>query len=175
MEQTLTMARTDAGSPLRLYAPIAVAAVSAGMLGFALMEQFVFGLAPCELCLYQRVPYDINIVIGLLALLFLRRSRQLAPVIALCGLVFAAGGGIAAFHVGVEQHWWKGLAACSGDIVANTLDALRAQLMATKVARCDEIAWSLFGISMAGWNFLLSTVYAVVSLGAARAIARDAA
>ncbi len=169
-----TIAGHHSTSGLRRLVPAAILVVSLGSLGTALVAQYVFGLIPCELCLYQRWPYRVTIVVSLLALLLLRRSRLLPAVVAFCGLVFAIGGGIAAYHVGVEQHWWQGLAACSGPPGATTLDALRAQLMATKVARCDQVAWSLFGVSMAGWNFLASTIFALACLASVRPVARAA-
>lgn len=89
-------------------------------------------------------------------------------VLTLAGLVFLAGAGIAAFHVGVEQHWWQGLASCGGNLPqARTVEELRAALLAQPVVRCDEVAWSLFGISMAGWNFLFSLGLAALSFAAA--------
>lgn len=164
--------RRSEGTGPRILVPVAILVVSLGALGVALIAQHVFGLNPCELCLYQRWPYRVTIVLSLLALILLRRSRLLPGAVALCGLVFAIGGGIAAYHVGVEQHWWQGLAACSGPPGANTLAGLKAQLLATKVARCDQIAWSLFGISIAGWNFFASTIFALASLASVRLVAR---
>ncbi|MGH6718441.1 MAG: disulfide bond formation protein B, partial [Alphaproteobacteria bacterium] len=76
-----------------------------------------------------------------------------------------AGAGIAGFHVGVEQHWWTGLNTCAGQGTAGlSRDALKDQLLATAPARCDEIPWSLAGVSMAGWN-------GIFSLGLAAAVA----
>ena len=69
--------------------------------------------------------------------------------------------GIAGYHVGVEQGWWTGTAECTGPAgEAKTLEELKAQIMATPVTRCDEVAFSLFGISMAGYNLLFCLVLA---------------
>ena len=69
-----------------------------------------------------------------------------------------AGAGIAVFHVGVEQHWWQGITECSAPMVSGTSAEIMGQIMAQPLVRCDAIAWSLFGISMAGWNALVSTL-----------------
>ena len=148
--------------------PALILAASAATLGGAFLFQYVGGLAPCVLCIYQRYPYGVAIALSALTL-FLQGGRARGALLLLCGLAFLAGAGIGVFHVGVEQHWWEGTAACTGEAgPAGSLEALRAQLMATPVARCDRIAWSLFGISMAGYNVLISSALALLSLWAAR-------
>jgi disulfide bond formation protein DsbB len=82
-------------------------------------------------------------------------------LVGLCGLLFLIGAGIAAFHVGVEQHWWAGTAECGGQASgARTVEQLQAMIEAAPVVRCDVVAWSLFGISMAGYNVMLSLALA---------------
>jgi disulfide bond formation protein DsbB len=88
---------------------------------------------------------------------------------ALAGLIFLIGGGIAVFHVGVEQHWWQGTAECGGASIARTLEELRAQLIGRPVVRCDQAQFHFLGLSMAGWNALISAAYAAFSLAAAKA------
>ena len=150
-----------------------VAAVSAATLGAAFIAQYGFGLQPCELCLWQRWPYAVAILLGLGAALLPRRR---APLLGLAALSFASGGGIAIFHVGVEQHWWQGLASCSGAPTPNSIEALRTQLMTAPVSRCVEPAFRFLGLTMAGWNVLWSALLAVTTAFAARrALARDAA
>jgi len=140
-----------------------IASVTA--LGSALTSQYVGGLAPCVLCLYQRAVYVAVIMISGagLGLVFspFPRIDWARGLIALCGLVLLIGAGIAAFHVGVEQHWWVGTSSCgAGAGTAKTVEELRAQLMAAPVTRCDQVAWSLFGISMAGYNVIASLALA---------------
>ena len=95
-----------------------------------------------------------------------RHRRSCAIAAALAGLALLVGAGIAGYHVGVEQGWWAGPAGCSAPAFAGMdVAQLRAALEATPVIRCDEIPWSLFGLSMAGYNFLLSLVLALVALG----------
>lgn len=140
---------------------------SAAVLSAAFAFQYLGGLAPCVLCLWQRYPYGV--VIGLTALALVLGSYRWMPVLlAICGVTFLVGAGIAAFHVGVEQHWWQGTAACGATQgPAPSLEALRAQLMAQPVVRCDDVPWALFGISMAGYNFIVSSVLAVFSFAMA--------
>lgn len=143
------------------------------MLATAWGFQLIGGLQPCTLCLYQRWPHWIVLGLSVLAILVARRLglRGLAIFALLCALVFLTGAGIAGFHAGVEYHWWEGLAACGGGGLNDpsmSIDELRERLFATSVVRCDDVAWSLFGISMAGWNFIASLVFAAASTGAAR-------
>ncbi len=75
--------------------------------------------------------------------------------------MFLAGAGLGFYHVGVEQHWFQGPTACTASgAAANSVDALRAQLMGRQPVMCDQVQWSLFGISLAGWNLLASLAMA---------------
>jgi disulfide bond formation protein DsbB len=146
---------------------------SAAAIAAVFVFQFGFGLQPCVLCLWQRLPHALAILIAgagigqARAIDPLRHPFRPVPwrtftvLAALLIVDHLANAGIAAFHVGVEQHWWAGTAACTGGAPTGlTADQLSAQLLDTKPARCDEIAWSLFGISMAGYNLLLSLALA---------------
>ena len=141
---------------------------SVGSLLAAFFFQYVIGLQPCILCIWQRWPYAIVIVLTALVLTAARSPRLKAALLALCGVALLFGGGVAVFHVGVEQHWWTGTPGCGVTATANSIDALRAQIMAAPVVRCDQVAWSLFGISMAGYNILISLVLAAVAFISAR-------
>ncbi len=158
-------------------APLAILALSAGALAAAFIAQYVFGLEPCVLCLYQRWPYGIAIALGLLGLGLAASGRPVSWLMAVAGLVFLANAGIAGFHVGVEQQWWQGTSGCAAPISqAKTLAEMRAQILAAPVIRCDEVAWSLFGISMAGYNIIASVGLAAFSfVMARRARSRQAA
>ena len=102
--------------------------------------------------------------------------RAAADAIALTALIFLTGAAVAGFHVGVEQHWWTGTAECGSTIDPNLpIAELKARLMAQPVVRCDQVSWSLFGISLAGFNFLASLVFAGASLWAARRLAEGTA
>ena len=133
-----------------------IALVSAGALTAALTAQYVFGLEPCILCLYQRAPFVIALVLAVIGLAFFRQKS--APVVALCALAFAANAVIAFYHVGVEQHWWKSfLEGCAVPDLGSDPAALLDNIMNAPAVRCDEIAWKdpVFGQSMAFYNVIL--------------------
>jgi disulfide bond formation protein DsbB len=136
--------------------PALVLLASAIVLGVVLTAQYRFGLAPCELCLYERWPWDAAIVVSLVALAV--GSEPGLPWAALAlAAVFAAGTALAFYHVGVEQHWFAGPTACTAPgKTAQTLAELKAQLMHQQAVRCDEPAWTLWGVSLAGWNLIAS-------------------
>jgi disulfide bond formation protein DsbB len=140
--------------------PVAVLAASVAVLGVALLSQYLGGLAPCELCLLQRWPWVAAIVISLISTIV--GTRPALPWTALLlTLVFTVGSGLALYHVGVEKHWFAGPEACTGSATAaDTVEALKARILGQMPVRCDEPAWSLWGITMAGWNLLASLAMA---------------
>jgi disulfide bond formation protein DsbB len=144
--------------------PIFVLVVSAAVILAVLLAQYWGRLAPCELCLTERWPWDVAIVIAFVAAMV--GSRFALPWVALLlTAVFAVGNAIAVYHIGVEQHWLAGPSACTAAAgTPATLEALRAQLLHQQPVRCDEPAWTLFGISLAGWNFLASLMMACICL-----------
>jgi disulfide bond formation protein DsbB len=146
-----------------------LALASAAMLAGAFYFQHVEGLQPCPLCIAQRWAHAASLALGLIAFAFARDS--LAPwLLGAVGLAFVAGAGIAGYHVGVEQHWIESSFCGSSDLLADTVEELKALLWETEIVRCDEIPWSLAGISMAGYNLIISIVLAVVAfMGAHRA------
>jgi len=143
-----------------------VLVASAVVLGTALLSQYWGGLAPCELCLLQRWPWSVAIVIALVALL--AGARPALPWLALAlALVFATSTVFAAYHVGVEQKWFAGPTACTASSGgAMTLEEMKRQILGTAPVLCDRVQWSLFGVSLAGWNLLASLVMTGICLGA---------
>lgn len=132
-----------------------------GAFGF----QYIGGLAPCQLCLWQRWPHAAAVLIGVLALWL---GGRVLPVLgALAALTTAA---IGVFHVGVEQKWWEGLASCTVNAMEGVsgADLLNTEIVVAAPVRCDAIAWAMMGVSMAGWNVILSVVLALIWLIAAR-------
>jgi disulfide bond formation protein DsbB len=129
--------------------------IPALLLAGAYLSQYGFGLYPCEMCWWQRWPHFAAIALALV-------STVAAPKrlwIALAALAILVSGLIGAYHAGVEYGWWEGVTACANHAAAGGGDPLQAILDAPLV-RCDEIPWSLFGISLAGWNFLVSAAAA---------------
>jgi len=153
------------------YLPHLILLVSVGALGTAYVAQYGFGLEPCTLCLYQRVPYWVTAALGLAAMAMQAGGLRWATV-ALAGLVFLTGAGIAFYHVGVEQHWWLS-AVCDSSIETGlSVEQLAERLMATPPQACDQINWSLFGISMATYNTAVSLVLGAATLAGAQILRR---
>lgn len=154
-----------------------IAAISALALASALTAQYAFGLQPCDLCLFQRAPYAVTIIMGLTGLFFATRGKNpkaAALAVFLSALVFAAGAGIAFYHHGVEQHWWVSfLQGCKVNLdPANLL----AQIEAATAVRCDVIPWAdpVFNLSMAAWNAIMSAGLAAGCFVSSVLIARRA-
>lgn len=140
------------------YAPALFLAVSAALLLTVYMFQHIGGLQPCPLCVAQRYPHFVVLGLGLAALLFSRRLPWLLA--ALLGAIAAAyltGAGYAAFHVGVETGHFH-TACAGGGSGAGSIEQLRQRILNAPVARCDDVPWTLLGVSMAGWNGILSVV-----------------
>lgn len=135
---------------------------SVALLGGALAFQFLGGYAPCKMCIWQRWPHGIAIALGLLLVLVPLRSLAL-----LGALVVAVGATIGAYHAGVEWGIFAGPDTCtSSPIGGMSVGDLLAQIEAAPVVRCDEVVWSLLGLSMAGWNALFSAALVVLWLRA---------
>lgn len=133
-----------------MIAALGSAAMMLGALGF----QYLGGFHPCKLCYWQRYPHVIAVVIGAIALWMPNRL-----LILLGALSAAVTCGFGVYHAGVELKWWEGPTTCtSGDITGMSTDALFDQIMNAPLTRCDDIVWQLAGLSMAGWNAVLSFV-----------------
>ncbi len=125
----------------------------AGLLAGAYTSEYVFGLYPCEMCWWQRWPHFAALVPAILAF-FASNGGVQRVLTALAAMAILTSGLIGGFHAGVEYGWWQGLTTCCSDIAAGA-DTLESILNAPLI-RCDVAPWSLFGISLAGYNFLLS-------------------
>jgi len=131
-----------------------------------------FGYAPCELCLMQRYAFYAAAPVALLTALVASRSAYgLARAgFALLALVFAASAALAAYHAGVEYHWWQGPTACTGSPGSLDVNDLVNALNSVKVVRCDEVQLRIAGLSLAAWNVAASTVLAAYAALAAQAV-----
>ncbi|HEY1383723.1 MAG TPA: disulfide bond formation protein B [Dongiaceae bacterium] len=134
----------------------------------AWIAQYGFGLAPCELCYLQRYGYWVAIALGVVAILQPAHTPRRTVAVTLLGLAFLATAGIALFHVGVEQKWWQGFASCTGSITPGmTPEELQKAIQDAPIVRCDEPAWTMFGISMAGYNLAYALLLTIFTLGGA--------
>ena len=123
----------------------------AGLLAGALGSQYLGGLHPCEMCHWQRWPHYAAVGIALVS--FAIRGPLL---VRLAAVAIAVSGLIGVYHAGVELGLWEGLTQCASAPTAGTGADLLKEIMAAPVIRCDQVPWSLLGISMAGWNAILS-------------------
>lgn len=149
-----------------------VAAVGALTIATVYYFQYVMLLAPCPLCLEQRVAFYISIPLAVLLLLGANHGAS-RKVLLLGFLAIAVAmlwnTGLSAFHAGVEWKWWQGPTDCSGPIDKfGAAAGMLNQLQRVSIVRCDEAAWRLFGISMAGYDVFVSFGLAVVALWGAR-------
>jgi disulfide bond formation protein DsbB len=129
------------------------------LLGGALLSQYVGGLYPCEMCWWQRYPHGVAILLAGAAFVSPPSASRTRTLTLLAALGVALSGLVGALHAGVEYGWWEGITTCSTG-GAMSLD----DIMAVPLIRCDQVQWTLFGVSLAGYN-------AIFSLGGALAIA----
>ncbi|MFC4292754.1 disulfide bond formation protein B [Sphingorhabdus arenilitoris] len=143
---------------------IASLALPLFLLGGAYVSQYIGGLYPCEMCWWQRYPHMAAIPIALLAFFVANPLAQRVSV-ALAAFAVFTSGVIGGFHAGVEYGWWQGMTGCTSAITGSGEDYMKAILNAP-LLRCDVAPWQMFGISLAGYNFLLSCGGAVAILWA---------
>jgi disulfide bond formation protein DsbB len=147
--------RADAAHWLALLLPVA-------LLGGAYGSQYIGGLFPCEMCWWQRYPHFAATALALIAFAVGNPGYR-KSLVALAALAIGTSGVIAGYHAGVEYGWWEGLTACTSSVSGSGDDLLKS-IMNAPLTRCDVAPWSLFGISLAGYNFLLSLGGAIAIL-----------
>jgi len=139
-----------------------------GLLGGALGSQYLGGLYPCEMCYWQRWPHGAAILLAALAFTAPASSARSRSLTLLAAAGIAVSGAIGAYHAGVELGVFEGLTTCTTTGATSLEDILKVPLV-----RCDQVQWAFLGISMAGWNALLSLAGAAailfLSLKASRA------
>jgi disulfide bond formation protein DsbB len=144
--------------------PLSIFIVSAGALAFANFVQYAFEIEPCILCLYQRIPYFASGTLGLVALVI---SYRRVRVVEAAGVIFGFGAAIAFYHVGVEQNWWTSVTACGANVrdggVKTVEELQQLLLVGESIKACNDINWTLFGFSMANYNFIVSFALAIGS------------
>lgn len=158
------------GFPALRAARLLALIIPAALLGGAYVSQYGFGLFPCEMCWWQRYPHFAAVAFALVG--FARPAARW-PV-ALAALCIGLSGLIGLFHAGVEYQWWQGFTACTSNVSlagANPLDAI----MNAPMVRCDQPQWTLLGVSLAGFNFLLSGAGAVLCAALLARSLKDAA
>lgn len=146
----MNAARIGPGHALALLLPLA-------LLAGAWASQIFGGLYPCEMCLWQRWPHYAAVAVAAFALLVPAGASRGALVL-LAALLIAGSGAIGVAHAGVEYGWWPGFTACTSRMELRGLSAAEQldAIMRTPLVRCDRAAWTLGGISLAGFNAIFS-------------------
>lgn len=137
--------------------------VPAALLAGALGSQYIGGLYPCEMCHWQRWPHYAAVVVAALAFATPPGLRRLLVILA--ALLIATSGAIGVFHAGVEYGWWAGITPCTSTVVpGKSMQETLSEIMRAPMVRCDVPQWTLAGISLAGWNAIVSLVGAAAVL-----------
>jgi disulfide bond formation protein DsbB len=159
----------------------ATPALAAGLIAFAgaatlagaWFMQLVMKLQPCPLCLEQRIPYYVAVPLAsLLAIAALRKAPRamLAIGFGLLAVLMLTGASLAVYHAGVEWHWWAGPSECTGPL-NNFGGNILKELETFSIVRCDEAPWRFLGLSLAGYNVLISLALAgLAALGLAASL-----
>lgn len=155
-----------------------VAAIGAATIAGAWFFQLVLDIRPCPLCLEQRYAYYLSIPLAVLTAIAARRGAPRPWIAAGFGLIAAAmliNAVLGAYHSGVEWGFWPGPTECTGPINdLGSAGSLLDRLDAVKVIRCDEVQWRFLGLSLAGYNVLISLAMAALALLGLRGLRRAA-
>ncbi len=140
----------------------------------ALFSEYVLGMQPCLLCLYQRWPYYAALPLAALLVMIVSGSRVARTGLALLGLIFTASAVVAGYHVGVEWGFFLGPTGCGGAAApsAASMEDFMRQLETVRVVSCTEPAWVFLGLSMAAWNAVVSALLAVLAFASGATPAR---
>jgi disulfide bond formation protein DsbB len=153
-------------TPLRaaLISFVVAAATIAGAWLFQLA-----GFAPCELCLKERWPYYGGVPLAVIVIIVAWRGPRtlMRPGLLLLALVFAGSAIFGVYHAGVEWHFWQGPTSCTGALNATSFDAFQQQLQNAKIVQCDAVAIRILGLSLAGWNAVISAAICALALAGA--------
>jgi disulfide bond formation protein DsbB len=153
---------TEGASRLR-QARLLALLIPSGLLGGALFSQYVGGLYPCEMCYWQRWPHAAAILLAIGAYRSASNVARSRMLVMLAALAVAISGAIGVFHAGVEIGWWEGITQCTATGATSLQDILNVPLV-----RCDQVQWEFLGISMAGWNAVISLAGAAAIVALAR-------
>lgn len=145
------MTRSEAGRLVALLLPI-------GLLGGALGSEHIGGLHPCEMCYWQRWPHAAAILLAALAFTAPAASQRSRILTLLAAAAITVSGVIGVYHAGVELGIFEGITTCTTTATAASTEELLKQLMQVPLVRCDQVQWAFLGISMAGWNAILSLI-----------------
>lgn len=166
-QSAATPAFRQASAGPALTASLLVTLIAAATIAGAWFFQLVLEILPCPLCLEQRYAYYLAIPVGVLTVLAARNGAPrplLLAGLAILALATLANAGLGTYHAGVEWGFWKGPTDCSGPVVnLGSANDLLSRLDTVKVVRCDEVQWRFLGLSLAGYNVLISLLMAAIA------------
>lgn len=165
------MRETNTALKIQTWTLVIILLISSATIAGAWAFQIIVDLVPCPLCLQGRWHHYAGIPLALIALLMLRLNGQLARTLTiLLGLIMLAGAIFSVYHAGIEYGFWPGPESCAtGTGSPTSAGGLLTQMQSTKVVACDEAAWTFLGISLAGYNALISFALTRLAFKAAKA------
>ena len=130
-----------------------------------------FGYLPCELCLKQRIAYYVGVPLAVATLFVATRQSSAARILLWAAALLWLGSALfGVYHAGVEWAFWPGPTACTGSgTTAASMDDFMKQLQTTQVVQCDKVAIRILGLSLAGWNAVISAGLSALAIIGARA------
>ena len=168
LDATVNRSHAGLGANPAVVAALAISAIAAATLAGAWFFQLVLDIRPCPLCLEQRYAYYLALPLGLLIAFAASRDAPRPVLLAGLALLLLAALGnawLGGYHAGVEWKFWEGPTDCSGPIVnLGSAGTLLERLDTVKVVRCDEVQWRFLGLSLAGYNVLISLAMALIAL-----------
>ena len=176
MDATANLTHARSARDPALTAALAITAIAAATLAGAWFFQLVLDIRPCELCLAQRYAYYVVVPLGALVAIAAARDAPrgaLMAGLAILALATLGNAGLAAYHAGVEWGFWQGPTACTGPVGnLGSAGTLLQRLDTVKVVRCDEVQWKFLGLSLAGYDVLISLLMAAIAARGARRTAK---
>jgi disulfide bond formation protein DsbB len=156
MGAATSLSSRSSGSQLASVARLIALLLPLALLGGALGSQYVGGLHPCEMCYWQRWPHGAAILLALIAFTAPAGSRISRSLVLLAALAIAVSGAIGVYHAGVEAKIFEGITTCTANSRGLSTAELLKQITHAPLIRCDQVQFRFLGISMAGWNAILS-------------------
>jgi disulfide bond formation protein DsbB len=156
MSEAIAARRSTAGISVSAAARLIALLLPVALLGGALASQYLGGLHPCEMCIWQRWPHAAAIVLAALAFTAPAESSRARMLTLLAALAIAVSGAIGVYHAGVEAKVFQGFTTCTALAKGTTAADLLKQITQAPIVRCDEVQFRFLGVSMAGWNAILS-------------------
>ena len=156
MNEAVAAVRAPGGLSPAATARLIALLLPLALLGGALGSQYLGGLHPCEMCYWQRWPHGVAIVLAALAFTAPAETWRSRALVLLAALAIATSGAIGVYHAGIEAKIFEGFTTCTSNVTGATPEELLKAIIHAPIIRCDQVQFRFLGISMAGWNAILS-------------------